>query len=271
MKRMSPRLLASCLSPGERAKNSNANKRNSEQRRKLPDETLPNGTSDRFEWFTSASGVAAVTGAVPCVPISMPSPLHRANIDEVDVARAQEYALLSRAARARARRGLARAPFAACAATQVRSALAHTALAEARAAPMSARSSANISISSSGSAAASFCPTARITSAVSCMSGRWRGCAPICARLGIERAEGQCRAGGSRGDPVRDHGGHHRRPALPAAARRGPRAVRAASRAWIGRFFADLERAEAADFYRRIGTLGRVFIDIETEAFALPA
>jgi TorA maturation chaperone TorD len=40
---------------------------------------------------------------------------------------------------------------------------------------------------------------------------------------------------------------------------------------WIGRFFADLERAEAADFYRRIGTLGRVFIEIETEAFALPS
>jgi TorA maturation chaperone TorD len=39
---------------------------------------------------------------------------------------------------------------------------------------------------------------------------------------------------------------------------------------WIGRFFSDLERAEAADFYRRIGTLGRVFIDIETNAFALP-
>jgi TorA maturation chaperone TorD len=39
---------------------------------------------------------------------------------------------------------------------------------------------------------------------------------------------------------------------------------------WIGRFFSDLERAEAADFYRRIGTLGRVFIEIETNAFALP-
>ena len=37
---------------------------------------------------------------------------------------------------------------------------------------------------------------------------------------------------------------------------------------WIGRFFADLEQAEAADFYRRIGALGRVFISIETEAFA---
>jgi len=38
---------------------------------------------------------------------------------------------------------------------------------------------------------------------------------------------------------------------------------------WIGHFFADMERAEAADFYRRVGTLGRVFIDIESEAFAL--
>jgi len=40
---------------------------------------------------------------------------------------------------------------------------------------------------------------------------------------------------------------------------------------WLGRFFADLERAEAADFYRLVGTLGRVFLEIETEAFALPS
>lgn len=40
---------------------------------------------------------------------------------------------------------------------------------------------------------------------------------------------------------------------------------------WIGRFFADLERAKAADFYVRVGGLGRVFMAIETEAFTLPA
>ena len=40
---------------------------------------------------------------------------------------------------------------------------------------------------------------------------------------------------------------------------------------WIGRFFADLERAEGARFYRAVGTLGRTFIDIETQAFALPS
>jgi TorA maturation chaperone TorD len=40
---------------------------------------------------------------------------------------------------------------------------------------------------------------------------------------------------------------------------------------WIGRFFADLERAQSADFYARVGSLGRVFAGIEAEAFALPA
>jgi TorA maturation chaperone TorD len=39
---------------------------------------------------------------------------------------------------------------------------------------------------------------------------------------------------------------------------------------WIGRFFADLERAETAKFYRALGTLGRVFMGIEAEAFDLP-
>lgn len=39
---------------------------------------------------------------------------------------------------------------------------------------------------------------------------------------------------------------------------------------WITRFFVDLENAEAADFYRRLGALGRVFMDIETEAFGFP-
>lgn len=39
---------------------------------------------------------------------------------------------------------------------------------------------------------------------------------------------------------------------------------------WIGRFFADLERVEAP-FYRNVGAVGRLFVDIETEAFALPA
>jgi TorA maturation chaperone TorD len=38
---------------------------------------------------------------------------------------------------------------------------------------------------------------------------------------------------------------------------------------WIGRFFADLAVADAADFYRHVGAVGRLFIEIETEGFAL--
>jgi TorA maturation chaperone TorD len=40
---------------------------------------------------------------------------------------------------------------------------------------------------------------------------------------------------------------------------------------WIGRFFLDLETTKSADFYRSVGLLGRIFIEIETEAFALSA
>jgi TorA maturation chaperone TorD len=36
---------------------------------------------------------------------------------------------------------------------------------------------------------------------------------------------------------------------------------------WMGRLFADIERAENAAFYRAVGALGRAFIEIETEAF----
>ena len=37
---------------------------------------------------------------------------------------------------------------------------------------------------------------------------------------------------------------------------------------WIRAFFVDLEQAEPADFYARVGALGRTFVDVEAEAFA---
>ncbi|HLZ06103.1 MAG TPA: molecular chaperone TorD family protein [Bradyrhizobium sp.] len=36
---------------------------------------------------------------------------------------------------------------------------------------------------------------------------------------------------------------------------------------WMARLFADMEKAESARFYRSVGTLGRVFLEIESEAF----
>src|ERR1700730_3359172 len=88
------------------------------------------------------------------------------------------------------------------------------------------------------------------------------------ARLGIERAEGQfepedhaailCEvmAGLANGQ-------------LPAPAGAERELFEQHLSPWIGRFFTDLECAEAADFYRRVGALGRVFIEIETAAFTL--
>jgi TorA maturation chaperone TorD len=90
------------------------------------------------------------------------------------------------------------------------------------------------------------------------------------AQLGIERAEGQ--------SEPEDHAAILCEIMAGLASGRFP-APQSAQRQlfeqhlapWIGRFFADLERAEAADFYRRVGTLGRLFMDVETEAFALPS
>jgi TorA maturation chaperone TorD len=89
-------------------------------------------------------------------------------------------------------------------------------------------------------------------------------------RLGIERVEGQA-------EPE-DHaailceimaGLVSRR--FPAPAGSDRKIFDAHLAPWIGRFFADLERAEAANFYRQVGMLGRTFVDIETEAFAMPS
>ncbi|GJD90119.1 TorD/DmsD family molecular chaperone [Methylobacterium hispanicum] len=38
---------------------------------------------------------------------------------------------------------------------------------------------------------------------------------------------------------------------------------------WAPRLFADLEQAKAARFYRAVGGLGRVFLDVEAEAFRM--
>lgn len=39
---------------------------------------------------------------------------------------------------------------------------------------------------------------------------------------------------------------------------------------WASRFFADLQLAEAADFYRAVGMLGTTWLEIETAAYELP-
>jgi TorA maturation chaperone TorD len=40
---------------------------------------------------------------------------------------------------------------------------------------------------------------------------------------------------------------------------------------WARRFFVDLGRAKSAGFYAPVGSLGRIFMEIETEAYSFPA
>ena len=142
-------------------------------------------------------------------------------------------------------------------------------LARRRARHRSSASSANFSISSSGSAAANCCHGSYYLTGFlhERPLARLRG---DLAALGIERAEGQF-------EPE-DHA------AILCEIMSGLASGRFGAKAgsdrqlyekhlapWLGRFFADLERAEAAGFYRRVGTLGREFMQIEAEAFALPS
>ena len=87
-------------------------------------------------------------------------------------------------------------------------------------------------------------------------------------RLGLERAEGH-------GDPE-DHlgtlceimsgfaGGHFEVSADDEAAFFTRHIA-----PWAGRFFTDLEKAKAASFYRAVGAVGRIFLDIEAEGVAM--
>lgn len=89
------------------------------------------------------------------------------------------------------------------------------------------------------------------------------------ARFGIERTEATC-------EPE-DHAGilceimaglaSGRLPAEPAAQRE---IFEKHMAPWMGRLFADIEHSAAGKkFYRHVGALGRVFLDIEQQAFAL--
>jgi TorA maturation chaperone TorD len=89
-------------------------------------------------------------------------------------------------------------------------------------------------------------------------------------RLQIERAPGQAEPEDHAAILCQIMAGlaGHELPAPPGA----DRELFAAHLApWFARFFSDLERAQCASFYRVVGMLGRVFMEIESEAFARAA
>jgi TorA maturation chaperone TorD len=90
------------------------------------------------------------------------------------------------------------------------------------------------------------------------------------APLGIERVEGNCEPEDHAATLCEIMAGLVSG-ALPAPPGTDQQVFEKHFAPWIGRFFADLERADAAKLYRHVGTVGRVFLEIETEAFALPS
>ena len=190
------------------------------------------------------------------------------DVDEVDVARAQEYALLSAL--------LARAPDAALLAriATVRGdasplGLAHAALSDAAGRVSVERVEREYFDLFIGLGRGELLPYGSYYLTGFLHERPLARLRADLSRLGIERAAGQA-------EPE-DHaailceimaGLASRRFPAPATAERELFEQHLAP--WIGRFFADLEQAEAADFYRRVGTLGRLFVEIESDAFALP-
>jgi TorA maturation chaperone TorD len=217
----------------------------------------------------SVEAVTGVSRAVLRPDLYAETPDGAADIDEVDGARAQEYALLSAL--------LARAPDAALLARLVTLrgdmsplGLAHAALSEVASRTSVERVEREYFDLFIGLGRGELLPYGSYYLTGFLHERPLARLRADLSRLGIERVAGQA-------EPE-DHaailceimaGLVSRRFLAPAGSDRELFEQHLAP--WIGRFFADLERAEATEFYQRIGMLGRVFIEIETEAFALPA
>lgn len=88
-------------------------------------------------------------------------------------------------------------------------------------------------------------------------------------RLGVERARGQSEPEDHAGILLEVMAGLASG-ALPAPPGTDRELFAAHLEPWIHRFFSDLERTDTADFYPSVGTLGRVFMEIEAQGFLLP-
>jgi TorA maturation chaperone TorD len=188
-------------------------------------------------------------------------------IDEVDLARAQEYSLLS-SLLARSPEALLLRRLAELRGDLSPLGLAHTALAMA-----AARSDAAIAAREHFTLFVGLGRGELLPYASYYMTGFLHG-RPLASlrqalqRIGIERVDGQAEpedhaailleimaglAGGKIAAPIgtdREIFDNHLSP-------------------WIARFFSDLEKSASADFYAVVGTLGRTFMEIETQGFLL--
>jgi TorA maturation chaperone TorD len=90
------------------------------------------------------------------------------------------------------------------------------------------------------------------------------------ARLGIERAEGVSEPEDHIAFLCETYAGLIAGAFAPGPEESAPFFARHI-RPWAARFFADLEAAQAASFYRAVGRLGRIAVELEAAAAELPA
>jgi TorA maturation chaperone TorD len=90
------------------------------------------------------------------------------------------------------------------------------------------------------------------------------------ARLGIERAEGVAEPEDHIAFLCETYAGLIAGAFAPGPEETAPFFARHI-RPWAARFFADLEKAQAASFYRAVGRLGRIAVELEAAAADLPA
>lgn len=214
------------------------------------------------EDFRSAAADAARAAALMSGPLASPEAP-----DDVDLARAQQYALLAAL--------LVRAPDAGMLARLARLqgtatpvGLAHIALADAAAEASSAQVQREFFDLFIGVGRGELVPFASFYLTGFLNDRPLAALRGDLAVLGLERADGRhepedhigtlCEimsafAGGELALPEAEQGRFFGRYIAP----------------WGARFFADLEAAEAARFYRAVGAMGRQFIEIEMEAFAM--
>jgi TorA maturation chaperone TorD len=216
----------------------------------------------------AARALGSLSNDAPGTRDSLPTPEPLDEIDEIDVARAQEYSLLSSLlARSPDARMLSR--LAELRGDESPLGLAHTALANAAArtdAEITAREHFNLFV---GLGRGELLPYASYY-----LTGFLHG-RPLAKlrqalqRIGIERMNGQTEpedhaailleimAGLTSGE-------------LPAPKGTDREIFDDHLAPWITGFFSDLEKSASADFYAVVGTLGRTFVEIETKGFLLP-
>jgi TorA maturation chaperone TorD len=187
--------------------------------------------------------------------------------DEVDVARSQEYALLA-ALLLRAPDGEMLARLSRLGGSATPLGLAHIALAQAAGATSTAEVQREFFDLFIGLGRGELVPYASFYLTGFLNDRPLAGLRSDLARLGLERAEGHH-------DPE-DHIGTICE--IMSGLAQGQFEVSSDEESrffgryllpWAGRFFGDLELAKSAKFYRAVGAIGQLFVQVEAEAFAM--